>query len=118
MTNNPNAPIAGSSAGSPSIDDIMKLANPTVPGPSGARGLFGSILGGIGNIVFPGLGTILGGAIAGAGLGAAMPTLGGQTTQYLMLQQQIERESLAFETASTVLKVRHDSALHAVENMK
>jgi hypothetical protein len=114
MTNNPNASIAGS----PSIDDIMKLASPTVPTPSAARGVFGSILGGLGNMVFPGLGTILGGAITGAGLGAAMPTLGGQTTQFLQLQQQIEQESLAFETASTVLKVRHDCALHAVENFK
>jgi hypothetical protein len=114
MTNNPNASIAGT----PSIDDIMKLASPTLPGPSGARGVFGSILGGIGNVVFPGLGTVLGGAITGAGLGAAMPTLGGQTTQFLQLQQQIEQESLAFETASTVLKVRHDCALHAVENFK
>ena len=47
-----------------------------------------------------------------------MPTLGSQTTQYLMLQRQIQQESLAFETASTVMKVRHDAALHAVENIK
>jgi hypothetical protein len=114
MTNNPNASIAGT----PSIDDIMKLTSPTVPGTSGARGVFGSILGGLGNAVFPGLGTVLGGAITGAGLGAAMPTLGGQTTQFLQLQQQVMNESLAFETASTVLKVRHDCAREAVENMK
>lgn len=115
MTNNSSVSIPAT----PSIDDIMKLASPTVPGTgTGARGVFGSILGGIGNMVFPGLGTVLGGAITGAGLGAAMPTLGGQTTQFLQLQQQIENESLAFETASTVLKVRHDCALHAVENFK
>ncbi len=115
MIGNPNASIAGT----PSIDDIMKLASPTtLPGTSSARGVFGSILGGLGNMVFPGLGTVLGGAIGGAALGAAMPTLGGQTTQFLQLQQQIEQESLAYETASTVLKVRHDCAQQAIENMK
>ena len=114
MVTNPNS----AAAGTPSIDDIMKMASPSVPSTGGVRGAFGSILGGLGNMVFPGLGSAIGGAIAGTGLGAAMPTLGGQTTQYLVLQQQIEQESLAFETATTVLKVRHDSALHAVENMK
>jgi hypothetical protein len=115
MIKNPNASVAGSTS---SIDDIMKLTNPAVPGPGGIRGVFGSILGGLGNLAFPGLGTVIGGAIGGAGLGAAMPTLGSETTQYLMLQRQMEQESLAFETASTVMKVRHDAAIHAVENMK
>jgi hypothetical protein len=114
MVRNPNPAIAGS----PSLDEIMRLATPNLPGPRGARGVFGSILGGIGNMVFPGLGTILGGAIGGGVLGAAMPTLGGETTQYLQLQRQIQLETLAFETASTVLKVRHDCALHAIQNMK
>ena len=116
MVTNPNGPADGSTS---SIADIMKMTNPAVAVPGGGvRGVFGSILGGIGNMVFPGLGTVIGGAVAGAGLGGAMPTLGSETTQYLMLQQQMERESLAFETASTVMKVRHDAALHAVENMK
>jgi hypothetical protein len=111
MTNNPTP------AASP-LDEITRLTSPTVPGPRGARGVFGSILGGIGNMVFPGLGTIIGGAVGGAALGAATPTLGSETTQYLALQRQIQLESLAFETASTVLKVRHDCALHAIQNMK
>ena len=114
MLSNPNAPAAGSS----SLDDIMKLTNPVLPGPRGVRGVFGSILGGLGNMVFPGLGTVLGGAIGGAALGGALPTLGGETTQYLALQRQVQLETLAFETASTVLKVRHDCALHAIQNMK
>jgi hypothetical protein len=115
MVTNPNALPAGSPS---SLSDIIKMTNPSVPGPKGARGVFGSILGGIGNVIFPGLGTVLGGAVAGAGLGAAMPTLGSETTQYLVLQRQIQLETLAFETASTVMKVRHDAALHAVQNMK
>lgn len=114
MLRNPNPPAAGT----PSLDEIMKLTSPALPGPRGIRGVFGSILGGIGNMVFPGLGTVLGGAIGGAALGAAMPTLGGETTQYLALQRQIQLETLAFETASTVMKVRHDCALHAIQNMK
>jgi hypothetical protein len=115
MVNNPNTSVAPST---PSLDSIAKLTNPAVPTSGGVRGVFGSILGGIGNLAFPGLGTLIGGAVGGAGLGAAMPTLGSETTQYLLLQQQMERESLAFETASTVMKVRHDAAIHAVENMK
>jgi len=114
MIKTPNAPAGGPAA----LDDVMKLTNPSVPGTGGARSVFGSILGGIGNLVVPGLGTVIGGAVAGTGLGGAMPTLGGETTQYLMLQRQIQQETLAFETASTVMKVRHDAALHAVENMK
>jgi hypothetical protein len=113
MTINPNATAAGST---PSIDDIMKMANPGGTG-SAIRGMFGSILGGLGNFAFPGLGGAIGSAISGAALGGALPTLGGQTTQFLQLQQKIEQESLAFETASTVLKVRHDCALDAVKNM-
>jgi len=101
-----------------SMDEIMRLTEPRLPGPRGARGAFGSILGGIGNMVFPGLGTIIGGAVAGGALGAAMPTLGAETGQYLALQRQLHLETLAFETASTVLKVRHDCAMHAIQNMK
>ena len=100
-----------------SINDILKLTNPT-PSTGGVRGVFGSILGGLGNMVFPGLGSVIGGAITGGALGASMPVLGGDTTQYLQLQQEIEQESIAFETASTVLKVRHDSASTAIQNMK
>ena len=107
-----------SPSGAGSLNDILKLTQPSVPGPSGIRGVFGSILGGIGNIFMPGLGSVIGNAIGGSALGAAMPTLGGETTQYLALQQQIENESLAFETASTVMKVRHDCAQQAIQNMK
>jgi hypothetical protein len=100
------------------LNKILNMTAPTSVGPSGARGIFSSILGGIGNLAFPGLGTIIGNAIGGSALGGAMPILGGQTTQYLQLQQQIENESIAFEMASNVLKVRHDSASKAIDNFK
>jgi hypothetical protein len=91
---------------------------PNMPGPKGVRGVFGSILTGVGNIIFPGLGTAIGAAVGGTALGAAMPGLGSETTQYLTLQRQIQLETIAFETASTVLKVRHDASMHAIQNMK
>ena len=112
MITNPNPTPSGSS-----IDQIMKMTLPT-SGSGGVRGVFGSILGGLGNIVMPGLGGVIGGAIKGGALAASMPTLGSDTTQYLMLQNQIQNETLAYETASTVLKMRHDVCLHAIQNMK
>jgi len=47
-----------------------------------------------------------------------MPTLGSETTQYLALQRQIGQEQIAFELASTVMKVRHDSVIHVIQNLK
>jgi hypothetical protein len=104
----------------PSVDDVVRTSAPTIPnipGPRGVRGVFGSILTGIGNIILPGLGTAIGSAVGGTALGAAMPGLGGETTQFLALQRQIQLESLAFETASAVQKARHDAALHAIQNI-
>lgn len=113
MISNPNT------AGASSLDDIMKLTSATVPGSGGGvRGVFGSILGGIGNVIMPGLGSVIGGAIGGGALGAAMPTLGSEATQYLALQQRISNETVAYETISTVMKVKHDAMLHAIQNMK
>jgi hypothetical protein len=113
MISNPNA-----TNGTASLSNILQLTAPPATGPSGFRGVLGSLLGGIGNIFMPGLGSVIGNAIGGSALGAAMPGLGAQTTQYLALQQQMENEQIAFETASTVLKVRHDAAQSAIQNMK
>lgn len=108
----------GSTNATSGLNEILNTTAPASVGPSGARAVFGSILGGIGNLVAPGLGSIIGNAIGGSALGGSMPLLGGQTTQYLQLQQQIESESIAYDLASTVLKVRHDSASKAIDNMK
>jgi hypothetical protein len=51
-------------------------------------------------------------------LGAAMPTLGSNTTQYLAMQNQMQQEQIAFEMASTVLKIRADSSMAAIRNMQ
>jgi hypothetical protein len=109
----------GTSAGT-SLNDILNLtgsssALPTTTG-GGARGVFGAILGGVGNVLMPGLGTIIGGAIGGSALGGGV--LGGQTSQYLALQQQITNESLAYELASNVIKTRYDVDSQVIENMK
>src|ERR1700760_4803162 len=111
LTNNNNSTNATSS-----LSSILNATMPASVGPSGARGVFGSILGSIGNMMVPGLGSIIGNAIGGSALGGAMPVLGGQTTQYLQLQQEIESQDVAFSLASTVLKVRHDSASKAIDN--
>jgi hypothetical protein len=110
------APISSSYG----IDDILKLTNPGgSAGGSSFRRVLGGIVGGVGNVLMPGIGGIIGNAIGGQVLGAtAFPTLGGETTQFLALQQQIQQESLAFETASTILKERHTMAMDAVRNMK
>jgi hypothetical protein len=111
LTSSNPSPLGGST----SVDQIMKLATPSATG--GVRGVFSSLLAGAGSMI-PGVGGIIAGAIRGSALAASMPTLGSDTTQYLQLQQQIQNESIAFETVSTVLKIRHDCALHAIENMK
>ena len=111
MIRNTSAPTP-----SDSLDNVLKMTDPKPA--SGFRQVLGALAGGVGNVIFPGLGTAIGGAIGGGVLGAAMPTLGGETTQYLQLQRQIQQESLAFETASTVMKVRHDAAHEAISNMK
>lgn len=104
---------------SATLDSILNTTSPAASvGPHGARAVFGSILGGIGNLAMPGLGTMIGNAIGGSALGTSTPLLGGQTTQYLQLQQQIEAESTAYSLASTVLKVRSDCANKAIDNMK
>ncbi len=107
------------------LDDILKLTNPSTSptagiqtGVGGFRRVLGSVVGGIGNVLMPGIGSVIGNAIGGSALGGVMPTLGSETTQYLALQQQIQRETLAFTTASTIMKERHTMAMDAVRNMK
>jgi hypothetical protein len=102
-----------------SVDDILKQAQP--PKPGGFKRVLTSIGKGAANaasIVLPGLSGALGGGISGSLLGASMPTLGTDTTQYLAMQNQIQQEQIAFEMASTVLKVRADSSMSAIRNMQ
>jgi hypothetical protein len=98
-----------------SLDDVVSQATPTKSG--GFAGVLKSIGKGAANIVLPGLGSTLGGGLSAKLLGAAMPGLGANTTQYLVMQQQMQQEQLAFETMSTVLKVRADTSMTAIRNM-
>ena len=97
-----------------SIDQIMQTAQ--APKASGFRRVLGGIVGGVGNIFAPGLGSAIGGMISGNSINTN-PGLG-DATQYLQLQQNMQNESRAFEAASAVLKSRHDAAMSAIRNMK
>jgi hypothetical protein len=101
-----------------SLSSILNMTSTPRTGSSTARSIFSSILGGAANMMFPGLGTIIGNAIGGSALSAGTPMLGGQTTQYLQLQQEIESESIAYNLASNVLQVRANCASKAIDNMK
>ena len=78
---------------------------------SGFRRVFGAIAGGVGNLVAPGLGSIIGSAIGGFG--------GGFDPEYFLQQQiAIQQQQREFELKSTILKVRHDMAMSSIRNMK
>jgi hypothetical protein len=99
-----------------SVDDILKQAQPSTSG--GFKRVLTSIGKGAANILLPGLGGMLGGGISSQLLGAAMPSLGSDTTQYLAMQNQMQQQQIAFEMASTVLKIRGDSSMAAIRNME
>jgi hypothetical protein len=102
------------------VDDILKQAQPT------QSGGFKRVMSTIGkaaastaaNILLPGIGGALGSGISAQLLGSAMPTLGTDVTQYLAMQNELEQEQIAFEMASTVIKIRGDSAMAAIRNME
>jgi hypothetical protein len=95
--------------------------SPTQPKTSKSA-VFKSVLGAVGrgaaNMLAPGLGTILGGGISSQVLGSMMPGMGSDVTQYLNLEKQMQQEQISFETMSTVLKIRADSSMSAIRNMK
>lgn len=97
------------------IDEIIKN---TKPKSGGFKRVLGTIAAGAANIFFPGLGGIIGGGISGKLLGAALPGLGSETTQFLQLQRQMLQEQRTFDLMSTILKIRHDSSMTAIRNMK
>jgi outer membrane lipoprotein SlyB len=97
------------------IDQILQATKPPSQ-PSGFRRVLGGIVGGVGNIFAPGIGGLIGNAIAGnAGLNVG--GLAGETMQYLQLQRQMAAETEAFETASSVIKARHDASMAAIRNI-
>jgi len=113
-------PTNSSPSSDVNVDGILKQAQPT------QSGGFKRVMSTIGkaaattatNILLPGIGGVLGGGISAQLLVAAMPTLGTDVTQYLAMQSQLQQEQIAFEMASTVLKIRGDSAMAAIRNME
>jgi hypothetical protein len=106
--------IIGSIPG-PNIEDTLgAVMNP--PKTNRFRKLVGAVAGGVGNIVMPGIGGVIGQMISGQpGTGTL---LGSETWQYIQYQQQMTNEARQFEMVSTILKNRHDSAMSAIRNMK
>ena len=99
-----------------SIDEILRQTGSATRTPSTARRMFGTLIGAAGNLALPGIGGAIGNMIAGGTLNST--GLLGDTTQYLELQRQMNQETRAFETASAVLKSRHDAAMAAIHNLK
>ena len=101
------------------LNDILQQTQTTSRG-GGFRRVLGAIAGGVGNMFMPGIGGLLGGLIGGAGgvggLGAS-GGLGGETLQFLQIQQQLQKEARAFDLASAVLKLRHDSAMASIKRI-
>jgi len=95
-----------------SMNQILQATNPTSQ-PGGFRKVLGGIVGGVGNILMPGVGGMIGSAIAG-NTGINQSGLLGDTMQYLNLQRQMSAEQEAFETASAVLKSRHDASMSSI----
>lgn len=106
-----------------SIDQILQATQPTKQ-PGGFRKVLGALVGGVGNVFAPGIGSLIGGTISGGGiLGGVSVGVGGLTgtgtdpMQYIQLQQQISQQMEMFETASNVLKSRHDASMQAIRNI-
>jgi hypothetical protein len=104
------------------VSDILNQAQPAKS--SGFKRVMSSIGKGAANILLPGLGGLsglggaLGGGISSQLLGAALPSMGSDTTQYLAMQNQMQQQQIAFEMVSTVLKIRADSSMSAIRNMQ
>jgi hypothetical protein len=100
------------------IEDILRATEPPAQKKSGGfRKVLGAVAGGVGNIFMPGIGGAIGNFISGGKLDST-GLMGNETMQFLELQRQMQMESRAFETASAVMKSRHDAAMAAVRNMK
>ena len=105
------------------LNDILQQTQATSRG-GGFRRVLGAIAGGAANIFMPGIGGLLGNIIGGAGgigglggLGAS-GGLGAETLQFLQIQKELQKEARAFELATAVLKLRHDTSMSAIRNLK
>jgi outer membrane lipoprotein SlyB len=99
-----------------SLNQILQQTNPQNKG-GAFRKVLGAVVGGVGNMFAPGIGGLIGSAIAGRGGGINTGGLMGDTNQFLQLQQQMYVQQEAFETASAVMKSRHDAAMSSIQKM-
>lgn len=114
-----------------SLDQILQATQPPKQ-PGAFRRVLGSLVGGVGNLVAPGIGGLIGGVIGGGSLGGILSGSGGglsgslslgsgglmgDTMQFLQLQQQMGQQQELFEAASAIVKSRHDAASQAIRNI-
>jgi hypothetical protein len=110
-----NTALSMASSPNYSIDQILQATQPAKQ-PGGFRRVLGAVVGGVGNVFAPGIGGLIGSAISGTG-GINQSGLMGDTMQFLQLQRQMNMEQQAFETASAVMKARHDASMAAIRNI-
>jgi hypothetical protein len=126
MANTPT--VNNASTPNYSLDQILQSTQPKQPGTF--RRVLGSVVGGLGNVFAPGIGGLIGGAIGGGTLGGILGGGGlsgslsvgsggilGDSMQFLQLQQDMQQQQVLFETASAIVKSRHDCAMQAVRNI-
>lgn len=99
------------------IDQMTKPPENSPGKTGGFRKVMGAVVGGVGNILAPGLGTAIGNMIGGGKLDST-GLLGDESKQFLELQRQMQMENRAFETASVIMKNRHEASMSAIRNMK
>jgi len=102
-----------------SLNQILQATQPPKQ-PGRFRQFLGAAVGAVGNMFAPGIGGMIGSAISGGiggigGIGGG--GLMGDTAGYLQLQQQMDAQTEAFQTASSVMKARHDAAMAAIRNI-
>ena len=110
--------LSGAGSSNYSIDQILQSTQPQ-PQPSAFRRVLGGIVGGVGNMLMPGIGSMIGNAISGnSGMGGMNQAgLLGDSMKYLQFQQEISQQQEAFESVSAVIKSRHDSCMDAIRNI-
>lgn len=114
------SPIIGAGTGGIDINGVMQTVQATQLQSSGRgaiRKFAGALVGGVGNIFMPGVGSAIGNMISG-GMGGSSSMLGPGAEQALKFQQQMAQETQQFEMSVTLIKCRHDSVMSAIRNMK
>lgn len=110
-----NQALAMAASPNYNLNQILQQTNLQTKG-GGFRRVLGAVVGGMGNVLAPGVGGLIGNAIAGSG-GINTAGLMGDTNQFIQLQQQMYLQQEAYETASAVMKSRHDAAMNSIQKI-